>query len=108
MPPCSSPGLLLTFTCADGGQPVKWLNELEWVEGLIWGNVWQTDCIAQVRPGLRVCCRSGQWLWCRNGGGKVVGWQRQLNVEGRVAPRVAERLHCAGRNSGWLRHAQLP
>lgn len=42
---------------ADGGQPVKWLNELEWVEGLIWGNVWQTDCIAQVRPGLS-CCRA--------------------------------------------------
>lgn len=34
---------------ADDGRPVAWVNELEWIEGLIWGNVWQTDCVAQVR-----------------------------------------------------------
>lgn len=27
-----------------------WLNELEWVDGLIYANIWQTECIAQIDP----------------------------------------------------------
>ena len=34
----------------DGPKPVKLLNELEWVEGEIYANVWQTDRIARVSP----------------------------------------------------------
>lgn len=33
-----------------GGQPVAQLNELEWVEGEILANVWQTDRIARIDP----------------------------------------------------------
>ncbi|PRW50773.1 glutamine cyclotransferase [Chlorella sorokiniana] len=55
-------------TVTDNGQPVKWLNELEWVEGLIWGNVWQTDCIAQVDPAT----------------GAVVGWLRATGLHARA------------------------
>ena len=40
------------------GQPVDQLNELEWVEGEIYANIWQTDKIARIDP------RSGN----------VVGW----------------------------------
>ena len=32
------------------GQPVARLNELEWVEGQVWANVWQTDLIARIDP----------------------------------------------------------
>jgi len=32
------------------GQPVARLNELEWVEGEVWANVWQTDLIARIDP----------------------------------------------------------
>ncbi|HSN75623.1 MAG TPA: glutaminyl-peptide cyclotransferase [Anaerolineae bacterium] len=32
------------------GQPVALLNELEWVEGEVWANVWQTDLIARIDP----------------------------------------------------------
>ncbi|EFJ43996.1 hypothetical protein VOLCADRAFT_95857 [Volvox carteri f. nagariensis] len=32
----------------DRGHPIRWLNELEVVEGELWGNVWQTECIARV------------------------------------------------------------
>lgn len=53
---------------ADGGMPVKWLNELEWIDGLIWGNIWQTDCIAQVDPDS----------------GAVVGWLRTTGLRDRV------------------------
>ena len=40
------------------GTDVVWINELEWVDGLIYGNVYQRDCIAKIDPS----------------NGKVVGW----------------------------------
>ena len=42
----------------DGGKPVTQLNELEFVEGEIFANVWQTDRIARISPRT----------------GRVVGW----------------------------------
>lgn len=42
----------------DGGRPVPHLNELEWVKGEIFANVWQTDRIARIDPGS----------------GRVTGW----------------------------------
>jgi glutamine cyclotransferase len=42
----------------DNGRPITWLNELEWVDGLIYANIWQTECIAQIEPNT----------------GNVVGW----------------------------------
>jgi glutamine cyclotransferase len=38
------------FTVHDGRQPVLSLNELEWVRGEIYANVWQTDRIARISP----------------------------------------------------------
>jgi glutamine cyclotransferase len=43
---------------ADGGVAVRWLNELDWVEGEILANVWMTNCIARIDPQS----------------GKVTGW----------------------------------
>ena len=34
----------------DAGRWVLHLNELEWIEGEIWANVWQTDRIARISP----------------------------------------------------------
>jgi glutamine cyclotransferase len=34
----------------DAGNPVTWLNELEYVEGEIYANVWQSDLIARIDP----------------------------------------------------------
>lgn len=34
----------------DGDQPVTRLNELEWVEGAIYANVWLTDRVARIDP----------------------------------------------------------
>lgn len=56
---------------ADGGTPVPWLNELEYVEGQVWANVWHTDCIAQIEPAS----------------GQVVGWV--------LAPGLARRAAAA-------------
>jgi glutamine cyclotransferase len=39
-----------TLRVRDAGQVVSQLNELEWIEGEIWANVWQTDRIARISP----------------------------------------------------------
>lgn len=32
------------------GQPVRYLNELEWIDGEVWANVWQQDVILRIDP----------------------------------------------------------
>ena len=39
-----------TLRVMDAGRPVGNLNELEWIEGEIWANVWTTDRIARISP----------------------------------------------------------
>lgn len=38
------------FTVRDHGVPVDMLNELEWVRGELYANIWQTDRIARISP----------------------------------------------------------
>jgi len=38
------------ITVKDGGQPVTLLNELEYIKGEIFANVWHTDRIARISP----------------------------------------------------------
>lgn len=45
-------------TVTDQGRPVPRLNELEWVKGEVYANIWQTNRIARIDPAT----------------GKVVGW----------------------------------
>ena len=42
--------ILRTITVTEQGQPVKQLNELEWIDGAIWANVWQSDRIVIIDP----------------------------------------------------------
>ena len=51
----------------DGGQAVDQLNELEWVEGEIFANVWHTDRIARISPQT----------------GKILGW---IDLSGILSP----------------------
>lgn len=60
----------VTVTDSDG--PVRQLNELEYVEGEIWANIWQTDRIARISPEtgdvlgyLDLEGLLDQWLWSR-------------------------------------------
>jgi glutaminyl-peptide cyclotransferase len=39
-----------TLTVTAAGCPVEELNELEWIEGEIWANIWRTDLIARIDP----------------------------------------------------------
>ncbi len=47
-----------TVQVRDGERPVDQLNELEYIEGEVWANVWQTDWIVRIDPR----------------DGRVVGW----------------------------------
>jgi glutaminyl-peptide cyclotransferase len=42
--------VIRTMRVQDAGRPVGNLNELEWIEGEIWANVWMTDRIARISP----------------------------------------------------------
>jgi glutaminyl-peptide cyclotransferase len=55
------------LTVRDGDAPIDRLNELEFVEGEIFANVWQTDRIARISPQS----------------GKVVGW---IDITGLLSP----------------------
>lgn len=46
--------VLRTIRVTDAGRPVTQLNELEWIEGEIWANVWQTDRIARISPSTGI------------------------------------------------------
>ncbi|KJV36776.1 glutaminyl-peptide cyclotransferase [Luteibacter yeojuensis] len=39
-----------SITVTDNGVPVQQVNELEWVKGVIYANVWQTPRIARIDP----------------------------------------------------------
>lgn len=39
-----------SITVNDHGTPVSQLNELEWVKGEIWANIWQSEQIARIDP----------------------------------------------------------
>jgi len=56
----------------DRGRPVSQLNELEYINGEIWANIWQTDRIARISPFT----------------GNVVGW---IDLKGLLTP--AERAN---------------
>jgi glutaminyl-peptide cyclotransferase len=52
----------------DGGKPVKELNELEYIRGEIYANIWQSDRIARISPTT----------------GKVLGW---IDLTGILPPQ---------------------
>jgi glutaminyl-peptide cyclotransferase len=55
------------ITVRADGQPVVKLNELEWIKGEVYANVWETDRIARIDPS----------------NGKVVGW---IDLAGILSP----------------------
>ena len=58
---------LRRITVTDQGQPVPNVNELEWVKGEIYANIWETDRIARIDPAT----------------GRVVGW---IDLAGLLSP----------------------
>ena len=87
------------------GKPITQLNELEWVEGQIYANIWQTDRIARIDPAT----------------GHVLGWidlTGLLETQGPVNRRVdvlngiaydaaTKRLFVTGKMWPWLFEIKL-
>ncbi|MDO9452761.1 MAG: glutaminyl-peptide cyclotransferase [Stagnimonas sp.] len=46
----AGPSVLRKVDVRDGDMPVPRLNELEWIEGSVYANVWMTDRIARIAP----------------------------------------------------------
>lgn len=66
------------LTVTDNGQPVQNLNELEWVKGEVYANIWQTYRIARINPVS----------------GKVVGWINLTGIlDGVSQPREVDVLN---------------
>jgi len=42
--------IISSLTITENGRPVYRLNELEWVEGVIWANIWRSDRIVIIDP----------------------------------------------------------
>ena len=42
--------VLKTINVKDQGEPIEKLNELEWVKGEIWANIWKENRIARIDP----------------------------------------------------------
>ncbi len=42
--------VLRSIEVTENGIPVKFLNELEWVDGAIWANIWRQDRIVIIEP----------------------------------------------------------
>ena len=61
--------LVRDLPVVDGSRPVERLNELEFVRGELWANVWQTDRIARINPAT----------------GHVTGW---IDLTGLLRPEA--------------------
>ena len=78
----------------DAGKPIDQLNELEWVEGEIFANVWHSDRIARISP------RTGDVLgWIDLTGLLGAFYQRQAEavLNGIAYDREGKRLFVTGK-----------
>jgi glutamine cyclotransferase len=50
--------ILRSVTVTENGRPIAKLNELEWVDGKIWANIWLTDRIVIIDPATGVVSAS--------------------------------------------------
>lgn len=53
-----------TFQVREAGRPVWMLNELEWVRGELWANVYPTDLVARIEPEGAACSAGSTWATC--------------------------------------------
>jgi len=76
----------------DRGQPVIWLNELEYVEGEIYANIWQSDVIA------RISLETGEVLGWIELSGLLASEPRPGVLNGIAYDSEARRLFVTGKN----------
>jgi len=90
---------LSNITVTDNNSPVQNLNELEWINGEIWANQWQTDRIARISP------ETGEVLaWIDLEG--IFDWQSLGNADavlnGIAYDAATDRLFVTGKLWPWI------
>jgi glutamine cyclotransferase len=86
------------LTVTDQGQPVEHLNELEWVKGEIFANIWLTDKIARIDP---VSGKVTGWIDCTgllSPGDRIEGGPKPTDVLNGIAyDAKGDRLFVTGK-----------
>lgn len=70
------------FMVKDGEKEITSLNELEYIDGELWANVWMKDCIVRISP------KDGQvlgWILLHNLRGNLLAGGNKLNVLNGIA-----------------------
>lgn len=85
-------------TVRDGDTPVRRLNELEYINGEVWANVWLTDLVARIDPA------TGEVLaWIDFSGLLTPEEERSANVLNGIAyDPERDRLYVTGKLWPWL------
>ncbi len=91
---------LKRVTVTDGGQQITKLNELEWIDGVLWANVWQTDRIARIDPETG---RVMSWVDLKG----ILGSHRVKDTSDEVLNGIAwdaaqKKLYVTGKHWPWL------
>jgi glutaminyl-peptide cyclotransferase len=81
----------------ENGKPLRRLNELEWIDGQVWANVWQTDRIVIIDP------ETGEVTASVNLAGLLSGKERRPDTD--VLNGIA---HNAADNSLWVTGKRWP
>lgn len=80
------------ISVTDNGRPVRELNELEWVDGEIYANVWKKDVIARISP------KDGRVLgWINLAGLKDSSWTHADVLNGIAYDSAGKRLFVTGK-----------
>ncbi|MBI2794966.1 MAG: glutaminyl-peptide cyclotransferase [Ignavibacteria bacterium] len=90
---------LRAFSVTLNGRPCDKLNELEWVEGELWANVWQTDRIVRINPKTGVV---NAVINC-----EVIRKENKLTMtsdvlNGIAYDKLSKQVYVTGKNWPWI------
>lgn len=88
-----------TISVSDAGTPVERINELEWIEGELWANIYQDDKIARIDP------KTGyvkSWLDCKELRSRTKGKTNAEVLNGIAYNPKTKTVFITGKNWGTL------
>ncbi len=92
------------FVTAPDGSPVNSLNELEYVSGEIWANIWYTDLLARINPKTGKISSFVNLKGLPNG---VLNRNSQAVLNGIAYDAAGKRLFVTGKNWAFLFEIKL-
>ena len=89
----------------DRGRAIDQLNELEWIDGEIWANIWKSDFIARIDPATG---KVNSWVDMSGllGSERVADPEEEV-LNGIAYDKVGKRLFLTGKRWPYLYHVEL-